>query len=746
MYRKAAIMALLLMAGLLVTAQIPEMFNYQAVVRDAQHGLIKNQPVSFRTSILDGYTDGPPVYVETHEVSTDGAGIATLVIGDGDDPTGSFGEIPWGSGYYFLKVEVDPEGGTAYAHAGTSQLISVPYALYSANVSSPTRKFTIQENPGHPADSALFEVRNLEGQTVFAVYPEGTRVYVLDEEAKGKKGGFAVGGYSRATKGVTQEYMRVTPDSIRMYVDESATKGKKGGFAVGGYSRGTKGLTDSYFEIKPDSAKFTMVSDTEGEGSSALSIVTRSRSGAPDEVSGSNLFNLTKDNYFIGHCTGESIIDGTMNCFLGYESGRYTTNGSGNIFIGERSGHENVSGSFNAFIGFQTGYQNRNGNNNVAIGYTAGQENQAGLNNVFVGNNAGQNTEGNQNVYIGNDAGLNNHKGNNSIMIGNAAGQNADTSYANVFIGNASGMSNSGGHSNVFIGMHSGWSNAKGLNNTFLGHETGSYNTDSEMNTFLGAYAGQRNTGGSSNTFLGMNAGHYHEDGGNNVFVGTAAGLNNTSGMNNVYIGRGAGIDCEEGNDNVFIGYEAGAYETGDGKLYIDIYAHDSDNALIYGEFYNHGVRINNQLGIGRMATDNALEVAGNVSKSTPGDWLANSDARIKTEVRDIENACGMISRLRPVSFRYTEQWRQTHQGIEDQTYYNYIAQEFAEVFPNSVKTGGGILKGSNDPLLQMDSYPAQVVAIRAIQELIEENRSQQEVIDRLLDKVDALEQQLSIR
>ena len=78
---------------------------------------------------------------------------------------------------------------------------------------------------------------------------------------KGKKGGFAVGGYSRTTKGITQEYMRVTPDSIRMYFDEETAKGKKGGFAVGGYSRTSKGPTDHYFTLKPDSAKFLMILD-----------------------------------------------------------------------------------------------------------------------------------------------------------------------------------------------------------------------------------------------------------------------------------------------------------------------------------------------------------------------------------------------------------------------------------------------------------------------------------------------------
>ena len=733
---RTTVTAILLVVVLFCSAQVPQKFNYQAVVRDGQNGLIANQNVYFRMSILESSADGSPVYVESHTVPTNKLGLADMVIGDGSVTSGIFSGIPWGSNDYFLKVEVRLTGGSIFNHVGTSQLISVPYALYSGNISSPTRKFTIQENPGHPADSALFEVRNLQGQTVFAVYPEGTRVYVLDEDSKGKKGGFAVGGYSRTTKGITQEYMRITPDSIRMYVDESATKGKKGGFAVGGYSRTAKGSTDQYFLLKPDSAKFLMVSEDAEGGSNALSVVTRTKAGAPEDITGSNLFNLTRQNYFIGHRTGESITSGYGNCFFGFESGIKTTEGIGNIFIGERSGNENISGSFNSFIGYQTGFQNRSGFSNVAIGYAAGQENRDGWNNVFVGTDAGVNTEGSQNVFIGNTAGFNSFKAQNSIMIGNAAGQNADTSYANVFIGNASGMNNSGGVCNVFIGMHAGGENTRGLHNTFLGHESGSFNTESEKNTFLGAYAGQRNTDGNSNTFLGMNAGHYHEEGSNNVFVGTAAGLNNFTGTNNVFIGRGAGIGCEGGKDNVFIGYEAGAYETGDGKLYIDLFPHDPDGAMIYGEFYNKEVRINNKLGIGRHPENEALEVEGDAYKTSgTSSWDVTSDARVKTEIETIEGGLEKIMQLRPVTFKYTDEWRNANPGVKDREYYHFVAQEFAEVFPGSVHRGPEALEGESDKLLRMNSQPAQVVAIRAIQELAEQNQE-------LAVKNDAMEEQ----
>ena len=659
------------------SAQIPQMFNYQAVVRNAENGLIANQEVGFKMSILEGSADGSPVYVETHAVTTNGVGLADLVIGDGSVVNGTFTGIPWGDNTFFLKVEVDPAGGSSYGHIGTSQLTSVPYALYSGNISSPTRKFTIQENQGHPADSALFEVRNLDGQTVFAVYPEGTRVYVLDEEGKGKKGGFAVGGYSRTAKGITQEYMRISPDSIRLYVDKSATKGKKGGFAVGGYSRSVKGPVDHYFELVPDSAVFTLVSETGDISGNALSVQTKRAGASPDEPAQASLFNLTWDNYFIGHRAGEAFESGSGNAYFGLMAGKSTKTGDNNSFIGFRAGDNFASGG-----------------ENVMIGFSAGADSKTGNSNVFIGSDAGANSSGDQNVFLGAGSGGSVKNGSRNVMIGSGAGLFADSSQNNVFIGAMSGYHHVGGPENVFLGNNSGWSHQNGGNNIFIG-------------------------GGS---------GYFHVDGSNNVFIGQRAGFNNTNGEN-----------------NIFIGYEAGMDVVSDGKLIIDLFNRPPEQAFIVGDMYNNNLRINNQVGVGRNADAHALEVEGSVSKSEAGDWVVNSDARIKTDIEDITGAREQIMRIRPVKFRYTGEWMEKHPSIRDTEHYNFVAQEFQQVFPDAVKAGSDKL-AEGDPLLQMDSYPAQIVAIKAIQELIEENRSQQEAIDRLLDKVDALEQQLSAR
>ena len=128
------------------------------------------------------------------------------------------------------------------------------------------------------------------------------------------------------------------------------------------------------------------------------------------------------------------------------------------------------------------------------------------------------------------------------------------------------------------------------------------------------------------------------------------------------------------------------------------------------------------RMGISRAPTANTLEVQGEASKTTAGSWLANSDARIKTEVREIDEPLARLMRLRPVSFRYTEDYRAAHPEIREARYYNVIAQEFAEVFPDAVKGSGEFLPGqyqnSTGEILQVDTYPALITAIAAIQEL----------------------------
>jgi len=124
-----------LLASFLITlalfAQAPEKMSYQAVVRDANNALIMNQAVGMRIQILQGSVSGTTVYEETQTPTSNDNGLVTLEIGTGTIVSGMFGTIDWSTGPYFIKTETDPNGATNYTISGTSQLMSVPYALYA---------------------------------------------------------------------------------------------------------------------------------------------------------------------------------------------------------------------------------------------------------------------------------------------------------------------------------------------------------------------------------------------------------------------------------------------------------------------------------------------------------------------------------------------------------------------------------------------------------------------------------------
>ncbi len=120
-----------------IHAQPPQAFKYQAAARDNAGNILANQNVSFKMSILQGTLPGTVVYCETHAVTTNYLGLVTLDIGRGTVISGDFNAISWGSTPFFMKTELDPAGGSAFINMGTSELLSVPYALYSEQSGNP---------------------------------------------------------------------------------------------------------------------------------------------------------------------------------------------------------------------------------------------------------------------------------------------------------------------------------------------------------------------------------------------------------------------------------------------------------------------------------------------------------------------------------------------------------------------------------------------------------------------------------
>ena len=296
-------------------SQIPQGFSYQAVIRNSSGQPLVSQSVKVQISLTD--QAGTTIhYKETHTITTSPLGIVTLTVGGGEVVQGSFSTIPWQNGDVYIKIEVDPSGGTNYTSLGLTKLTSVPYALYAASGTPgpqgpagpagatgatgptgpagrlvdgskgqtltndgttwvatnaitvngqnvgigtliPQTKLVVQSETTSLADDPIFEVRNKDNKVVLGVYNEGVRVYVADSPTtKGARAGFAVGGLTNQNKGTEREYFRITPDSARIYIkDTIQAKGARGGFAVGGLTNQNKGVTDNYLYIHRDSSR-----------------------------------------------------------------------------------------------------------------------------------------------------------------------------------------------------------------------------------------------------------------------------------------------------------------------------------------------------------------------------------------------------------------------------------------------------------------------------------------------------------
>jgi hypothetical protein len=589
----------------------------------------------------------------------------------------------------------------------------------------PSSRLTVAGNTSGQIDDPLFEVKNNAGQTVFAVYNEGVRVYVNDDPTKatGTRGGFAVGGIS-SSKGFTSEYLRVTPDSVRVYVDPTtATKaaGSRGGFAVGGIS-GSKGVSEDWMR-------------------------------------------LTNFNYFIGHSSGAKTT-GTYNLFLGFESGFKNVTGSNNTFLGYRSGYNNISGSdnvfigkeagytssstsFNTYIGFQAGY-NATSNYNTAVGYQAGFSQidwQAG---TFLGYRAGKNATGRQNVFLGSEAGIAFTTGGENVCIGGGAGGSNDSPFvsatgtANVFIGYYSGYKSGPANRNVILGAQSPFSSAliTGSNNVYLGDNAGNKSGSASNNVFIGYNAGLDETGSNklyidnSSTASPLIYGDFNSNSVkiNGSLIGVDITTNNDNpgllGQHNVTTNYGVGIKGIGGYKGVEAlnqstsGWNYGVYSTCNGT---------NPSGTNYGVWSSAS----------GAATNYAGYFSGVVYATS---FTTSSDLRMKKNVIEIANALSKLKQIRGVYFEWDKSAiKQLEQNstlsakgnaiegnkmkesvqldaqFSDGKQIGVIAQEVESIMPEAVMTDSEGLKSVDYTKL----IPLLIEAIKEQQKQIEDLKAQ---------------------
>ncbi|MDQ0783962.1 collagen-like protein [Chryseobacterium sp. W4I1] len=198
---KKILLSLGIMLGLFMGhAQVPEKMSYQAVIRNSSGQLLTNQSIAVKVSILAGSLIGPLVYSERLTGNTNANGLISMEIGTGTVLSGTFATINWPTGNYYLKTETDPTGGTNYTIAGTSQLLSVPYAMYAKTAGGGGGSFAIPYTSTVNNAGTLFSLINDgDGTSVEGINNTTTSSIA---SVRGIVSNTAPGGFSSGVRGI----------------------------------------------------------------------------------------------------------------------------------------------------------------------------------------------------------------------------------------------------------------------------------------------------------------------------------------------------------------------------------------------------------------------------------------------------------------------------------------------------------------------------------------------------------------
>lgn len=237
---------------LTLQAQPPQKISYQAVVRNSTNALVTNQPVGVKITILQGSSTGTPVFAETHTPTTNANGLINIVIGTGSPAINGLLDVVWSTGPYFIKTEIDPAGGTAYSITSTSELLSVPYALYAKKAESTNLLNLPFAGSSHSINNA-FSVKNNNGIAIVGWGDDayGNTFGVVGSTNSGV--GIGVRGINKSTTGIALGISGETYSSEGVAVKgiaNSSTGSAAGvmgevsspnGIGVAGYSTSTTG-------------------------------------------------------------------------------------------------------------------------------------------------------------------------------------------------------------------------------------------------------------------------------------------------------------------------------------------------------------------------------------------------------------------------------------------------------------------------------------------------------------------------
>ena len=443
------LIAILLVDFGFVAAQAPQGINYQAVARGTTGLELQLTPLVVRLGIYSDLNATIQVYEESHAVTTNAFGLFNVVIGQGTQisPT-AFNTISWGTGSYFLKVEID--GGTGFTNMGTTQLLSVPYALFAQNsangptgLQGPTGAIgatgpvsTVAGPTGPAGINGLNGATGLIGPTGAASTVAGPTGPAGINGLNGVTGATGLTGLTGATgiQGITGATGITGLQGLIGATGLSGATGIQGVTGVTGVQglTGATGLTGvTGIQGVTGATGITGlqgVTGVTGATGTPGSLSAWGLTGTTGTVDGVNFFG-TADfvplNFRVNNLKAGRIDIPTWSTFFGYQAGNVTT-GLHNTAFGDWSLLFNTTGADNTSVGVTALQSNTTGSNNTAVGRNALQTNTTGSNNTAIGNGAGVSSGALTNATaIGNNAVVG---ASNSLVLGDNANVGIGTS------------------------------------------------------------------------------------------------------------------------------------------------------------------------------------------------------------------------------------------------------------------------------------------------------------------------------